>query len=99
MFVKLTDYLNGELAVTVEEYQLLLKLNQMTTMKYEEMTNFASRLQQSSQTLNEKFTSMQPYCDHIDQVEASVTALEQTAYRLDAYCKRLEMKFREMEKH
>lgn len=92
----------------MEEYQLLLKLNQMTTMKYEEMTNFASRLQQSSQTLNEKckvsvpysirrqsriparsVTSMQPYCDHIDQVEASVTALEQTAYRLDAYCKRL----------
>lgn len=41
-------------AVTVEEYQLLLKLNQMTTMKYEEMTSFASRLQQSSQTLNDK---------------------------------------------
>ena len=33
--------------------------------------------------------SLQPYCDQIDQVEASVSALEQTAYRLDAYCKRL----------
>ena len=42
--------------------------------------------------------SLQPYCDQIDQVEASVSALEQMAYRLDAYCKRLEAKFREMER-
>lgn len=42
--------------------------------------------------------SLQPYCDQIDQVESSVSALEQMAYRLDAYCKRLEAKFREMEK-
>ncbi len=33
--------------------------------------------------------ALQPYCDLIDQVEASVGSLEQTAYRLDAYCKRL----------
>ena len=33
--------------------------------------------------------SLQPYCDQIDQVEASVSTLEQTAYSLDAYCKRL----------
>lgn len=33
--------------------------------------------------------ALQPYCDQIDQVEASVSTLEQTAYRLDAYCKRL----------
>ena len=42
--------------------------------------------------------SLQPYCDQIDQVETSVSALEQMAYRLDAYCKRLEAKFREMER-
>lgn len=42
--------------------------------------------------------SLQPYCDEIDQVEASVSALEQTAYRLDAYSKRLEAKFKELEK-
>lgn len=42
--------------------------------------------------------SLQPYCDQIDQVEGSVSALEQTAYRLDAYCKRLEAKFKELER-
>lgn len=33
--------------------------------------------------------SLQQYCDQIDQVEASVTELEQTAYRLDTYAKQL----------
>lgn len=42
--------------------------------------------------------SLQPYCDQIDQVEASVSALEQTAYRLDSYCKQLETKFKEIER-
>lgn len=98
MFQKITEYLNGELAITSEEYQLLLRLNQMTMAKYSDMTALASRLNVVSNKLNEKFLSLQPYCDQIDQVESSVSALEQTAYRLDAYCKKLEAKFKEVEK-
>ena len=33
--------------------------------------------------------SLQPYLEQIDQLEASVSTLEQTAYRLDAYSKKL----------
>ena len=33
--------------------------------------------------------SLQPYLDQIDQIHTSVAALEQTAYRLDAYTKQL----------
>lgn len=107
--------------VTSEEYELLLRLNQMTVAKYSDMTSLAGRLNQVSQKLHEKcefchglvrdscisnhslppshaVISLQPYCDQIDQVEASVSALEQTAYRLDAYCKQLEAKFKEIEK-
>ncbi|CAN8020324.1 unnamed protein product, partial [Ixodes persulcatus] len=32
---------------------------------------------------------LKPYLDQIDQVEDSVTKLEQAAYKLDAYSKRL----------
>ncbi|CAI7999595.1 Biogenesis of lysosome-related organelles complex 1 subunit 2 [Geodia barretti] len=98
MFEKVAEYLNGELAATSEEYALLQRLNQITLNKYQDMTALASRLNEVSQRLNDKFVSLQPYCDQIDQVEASVSALEQTAYRLDAYCKRLEGKFRDLEK-
>ncbi|XP_064399155.1 biogenesis of lysosome-related organelles complex 1 subunit 2-like [Halichondria panicea] len=98
MFEKITEYLNGELSATSEEYQLLHRLNQMTIAKYSDMTSLATRLNEVSESLNDKFVSLQPYCDQIDQVESSVSALEQTAYRLDAYCKRLEAKFKEFEK-
>ena len=33
--------------------------------------------------------SLQPYLDQIDQIEESVASLEQAAYKLDAYSKRL----------
>ena len=49
-------------------------------------------------TCTHTVVSLQPYCNQIDQVEMSVSTLEQTAYRLDAYCKRLEAKFKELER-
>ena len=33
--------------------------------------------------------NLQPYLDQIDQIEESVSSLEQAAYKLDAYSKRL----------
>ena len=33
--------------------------------------------------------SLQPFLDQIDQIEDNVTSLEQAAYKLDAYSKRL----------
>ena len=33
--------------------------------------------------------SLQPYLEQIDQIEESVASLEQAAYKLDAYSKRL----------
>ena len=40
--------------VTSEEYELLLRLNQMTMAKYSDMTALASRLNTVSDKLNEK---------------------------------------------
>ena len=40
--------------VTSEEYQLLLRLNQMTIAKYSDMTSLAARLNQVSDKLKEK---------------------------------------------
>lgn len=33
--------------------------------------------------------SLQPYLDQINQIEEQVTALEQAAYKLDTYSKKL----------
>lgn len=42
--------------------------------------------------------SLQPYLQQIDQIDDSVAKLEQAAYKLDAYSKRLEAKFKHLEK-
>lgn len=98
MFTKTADYLYGELTATQEEYKLLENMNRATITKYSDMKHIATNIAKSIGELNEKYTSLQPYLDQIDQIEDSVAKLEQAAYKLDAYSKRLEAKFKNLEK-
>ncbi|ELT93760.1 hypothetical protein CAPTEDRAFT_152254 [Capitella teleta] len=97
-FTKTADYLHGELVCSSEEYKLLEQMNKVTLKKYVEMKQIASNISRAMKDLNDKYSSLQPYLDQIDQIEDSVTQLEQAAYKLDAYSKRLEVKFRQLEK-
>ncbi|XP_041364686.1 biogenesis of lysosome-related organelles complex 1 subunit 2-like [Gigantopelta aegis] len=97
-FQKTADYLRGELEGTAEDYKLLEKMNKVTLTKYSEMKHIALNVATALQELNEKYVSLQPYLDQIDQIEESVAGLEQAAYNLDQYSKRLEEKFKSLEK-
>jgi len=97
-FQKTADFLQGELAGTSEDYQLLEQMNRATITKYIEMKQIAGNIGKAMRDLNEKYHSLQPYLDQIDQIEESVASLEQSAYKLDAYSKRLEAKFKQLEK-
>ncbi|XP_035669304.1 biogenesis of lysosome-related organelles complex 1 subunit 2-like isoform X2 [Branchiostoma floridae] len=98
MFEKMTLYLNGELSVVCDDYKLLESMNKVSAAKYAEMRGVAAGVSKAMVDLNEKYASLQPYLDQIDQIEDSVASLEQAAYRLDAYSKRLEAKFKQLEK-
>lgn len=98
MFAKMTEYLQGDLASTAEDYKLLEQMNKITADKYGEMKLMATDIGKSMKDLNEKYRGIQPYLDQIDQVEESVANLEQAALRLEAYSKRLEAKFKQLEK-
>ncbi|KAK3586107.1 hypothetical protein CHS0354_033227 [Potamilus streckersoni] len=97
-FKRTAEYLRGEFEGTVDDYKLLETMNKITIAKYSEMKQIAGNVANSLQDLNEKYKSMQPFLDQIDQIEDNISTLEQAAYRLDAYSKRLEAKFKSLEK-
>ena len=83
---------------TVEEYKLLEQMNRVTLTKYSDMSQITENVSKGVVELNGKYTALMPYLEQIDQIDASVSRLEQAAYKLDAYSKRLEQKFKSLEK-
>ncbi|KAG7276125.1 hypothetical protein CRUP_026214 [Coryphaenoides rupestris] len=67
-------------------------------LKYMEMKDISINISRNLQDLNNKYASLQPYLDQINQIEEQVSSLEQAAYKLDAYSKKLEAKFKKLEK-
>ncbi|CAK9821071.1 Biogenesis of lysosome-related organelles complex 1 subunit 2 [Anthophora plagiata] len=98
MFQKMEEYLQEELTATHADYRLLERLNKETIAKYTELKTVSSSVAQSLDSLNEKYKKLQPILDNINEIDDSVTKLEQAAYKLAAYSKRLEAKFKCIEK-
>ena len=98
MFSKIGLYMNSEIDVTVEDYKLLEKMNLAAIEKYEHMHQMAKTTGDNLHSLNQKIVDIQPYLDQIESIEASVLALEQAAYKLDAYSKRLEDRFKKIQR-
>nr|CAG4642205.1 EOG090X0J9J [Eurycercus lamellatus] len=96
MFKKVDEYLQSELTSSQSEYQLLEQMNRVTAAKYRDLKQIASGVGKSIIELNEKFQNLQVYLDQIDQIEESISKLEQAAYKLDAYTVRLESKFKSL---
>ncbi|KAE8294556.1 Biogenesis of lysosome-related organelles complex-1 subunit 2 [Larimichthys crocea] len=98
MFEKMAVFLQGELTGTCEDYRLLENMNKLTSLKYMEMKDISINISRNLQDLNNKYASLQPYLDQINQIEEQVSSLEQAAYKLDAYSKKLEARFKKLEK-
>ncbi|XP_026464188.1 biogenesis of lysosome-related organelles complex 1 subunit 2-like [Ctenocephalides felis] len=98
MFQKTADYLYGELTATHEDYKLLEQMNTVTLSKYADMKQITTNVGKSIADLDEKYLSLLPCLEQINEIEECVNKLEQAAYKLDAYSKRLETKFKNLEK-
>ena len=98
MFQKTSEYLQEELTSTHSDYVLLERLNRETIAKYAELKTISSNFSQSMDTLNQKYKKLLPVLENINEIDESVSKLEQAAYKLLAYATRLEAKFKEIEK-
>ncbi|XP_068955628.1 biogenesis of lysosome-related organelles complex 1 subunit 2-like [Petaurus breviceps papuanus] len=98
MLSKMATYLTGELTVTSEDYKLLENMNKLTSLKYLEMKDIAVSISRNLKDLNQKYAALQPYLDQITLIEEQVAALQQAAYKFDAYSKKLEAKYKKLER-
>uniref|UniRef100_A0A6U2E2M3 Biogenesis of lysosome-related organelles complex 1 subunit 2 n=2 Tax=Hemiselmis andersenii TaxID=464988 RepID=A0A6U2E2M3_HEMAN len=96
MFVKVSDYVQGEVAATSQDYKLLEAMHAATTEKFQSLTTQASSLSSDMGTLQQKTKELQPVLDQVDVLEASVSELHETANMLDAYSKRVEAKYKDL---
>ncbi|XP_036592907.1 biogenesis of lysosome-related organelles complex 1 subunit 2-like [Trichosurus vulpecula] len=94
LFSKMATYLTGELTATSEDYKVLENMNKLTSLKYLEMKHIAVNISRNLKDSNQKYGALQPYLDQITLIEEQVAALEQAAYKLDAYSKKLEAKYK-----
>ena len=70
-------------------------MNRVTLTKYSDMSQITENMSQDVVEVNTKYSRLLPY---LEQIDSSVARLEQAAYKLDAYSKRLEQKFRTLER-
>jgi len=94
MFIHASEYIQGELLATSQDYKLLEKMNKITTQKYKRMTENASEMAEFMGLLQKKYESFKPYLEQIDEIERSIGELEKTVDMLDAYTTRIEGKFK-----
>eukprot|EP00039_Didymoeca_costata_P015126 m.252876 g.252876 ORF g.252876 m.252876 type:complete len:127 (+) comp16158_c2_seq1:303-683(+) len=98
MFQKIVDYVAGQLSSTAADYGLLKALNEATGAEYERMASTTTGLNKDVETLRQKYSELMPYLEQIDSVEESINKLQDAAKELDQYSKRLEIRFKQLDK-
>ncbi|OQR70725.1 biogenesis of lysosome-related organelles complex 1 subunit 2-like [Tropilaelaps mercedesae] len=97
MFTATADYVRTELNATLDEYQLLQKMNRAALTKYRDLTQTTQAIGVALEALEGQHKELAPILAQIDNIEESVNSLEQAVYKLDAHCKQLEQKFKSLE--
>ncbi|KAG8184703.1 hypothetical protein JTE90_013092 [Oedothorax gibbosus] len=98
MFQKSSEYIEAELAVAQDDYKLLTDLNRECDMTYAGLRKIGGNLNKQLKEMTEKHAALKPYLEMIDSINESTSKLEAVAYMMDAYSKRLEAKFKSLEK-
>ncbi|XP_027697047.1 biogenesis of lysosome-related organelles complex 1 subunit 2-like [Vombatus ursinus] len=98
MFSKMAMYPTGKLTTTSKDYKLLENMNKLTSLKYLEMKDNEVNISRNLKDLNQKSAALQPYLDQVTLTEEQAAALEQAAYKVDAYSKKPEAKYKKLER-
>lgn len=89
------DYIKDELEICISDYKTLEQMNKLVAEKYKNLTKHSSGISNEMTKLNDSYSTLLPLLSQIDDVEACVSELEQSALKLDAYSKKLEARFKQ----
>eukprot|EP00658_Telonema_sp_P-2_P003645 TRINITY_DN1135_c0_g1_i4.p1 TRINITY_DN1135_c0_g1~~TRINITY_DN1135_c0_g1_i4.p1 ORF type:complete len:112 (-),score=43.50 TRINITY_DN1135_c0_g1_i4:113-448(-) len=94
MFANVSEYIQGELEVSSQDYRLLERMNLVSAEKYRDLADHAENLAVARETMLNKYDEFLPYIYQIDELDKTMVALETTVNQLDEYTQRLEDKFK-----
>eukprot|EP00657_Telonema_sp_P-1_P002648 TRINITY_DN16113_c0_g1_i1.p1 TRINITY_DN16113_c0_g1~~TRINITY_DN16113_c0_g1_i1.p1 ORF type:complete len:144 (-),score=56.90 TRINITY_DN16113_c0_g1_i1:5-436(-) len=94
MFGNVSEYIQGELEVSSQDYQLLERMNLASADKYRDLADHAENLLAARETMLQKYDEFMPYIFQIDELDKTMGTLEKTVEQLVEYTRRLEDKFK-----
>ncbi|CAO3660256.1 unnamed protein product [Umbelopsis ramanniana] len=94
LFKKLSQYTQGELIASSENYKLLEAMNHTTRERYADMSEMAQRLVKEMSKLQSTYADFSEYMKEIDDVSEQAANMEKICLELDDYTKYLEDKLK-----
>lgn len=97
MFTAVGDALHAEMMLIRKDYDVVKSMNELATVKYNDMADFATGLSQFATRLSAKNTEFGPFVSQVDEMEQQLTDLEAVVSQLDTCTERLETKVRHLQ--
>jgi biogenesis of lysosome-related organelles complex 1 subunit 2 len=94
MFEKLSAYLSAEVALSVQDYNLLAQLNSTAAQTYGGMADRAVDLVGLVESVTAQYNTLKPSLEQINELDDKVGQLEVVVRQLDAYTIRLHDQFK-----
>uniref|UniRef100_A0AC34RIB2 Biogenesis of lysosome-related organelles complex 1 subunit 2 n=1 Tax=Panagrolaimus sp. JU765 TaxID=591449 RepID=A0AC34RIB2_9BILA len=97
VYDKVSTFVMGQVSSTVADYKVIEDMNNSTAQRYSDMKQVASTISGRLTELEEKYESLRPYLQQVDEIEAASRRLESVVNSFEPYIAALENKVKAMQ--